>query len=145
MCAFYYFRLIYIRKPEHLSHNGHADLFLSLSKVEILTLTAFTIVLVLTMDKICTISDESDTSGDQEDTEHVKVNQGATVSRSEHFLRVQQPSRGESVSRLGPVGKCTNAFSCIIYSVSRTHKHKVKNMSSSFVSKETRVEMMNFH
>lgn len=104
LCAFYYFRLIYIRKPEHLSHNGHADLFLSLSKVEILTLTAFTIVLVLTMDKICTISDESDTSGDQEDTEHVKVNQGATVSRSEHFLRVQQPSRGESVSRLGPVG-----------------------------------------
>ncbi|XP_053485082.1 BCL2 associated agonist of cell death b [Ictalurus furcatus] len=52
------------------------------------------------MDKICTISDnESDTSGDQEDTEHVKVNQGATVSRSEHFLRVQQPSRGELTAR----------------------------------------------
>ncbi|KAF4089190.1 hypothetical protein AMELA_G00064040 [Ameiurus melas] len=52
------------------------------------------------MDKICTISDdESDTSGDQEGTEHVNVNQEAAVSHSEKFLHVRQPSRGELTAR----------------------------------------------
>lgn len=63
-----------------------------------LTLSAFTVVLALTMAKICTISDnESDASGDQEDTEHVEANQGAAASRSEHQLHVPQTSRGESL------------------------------------------------
>lgn len=57
------------------------------------------------MAKICTISDnESDASGDQEDTEHFDVNQEAEASCSEHHRSVPQTSRGESVSRLGPVG-----------------------------------------
>lgn len=55
------------------------------------------------MAKICTISDESDTSGDQEDTEHREADQGAEASRSDHCLSVPQTSRGESVSRPGPV------------------------------------------
>ncbi|XP_058251619.1 BCL2 associated agonist of cell death b [Hemibagrus wyckioides] len=45
------------------------------------------------MAKICTISDESDTSGDQEDTEHIEA------SHSGHHLAVQQTSRGEQMAR----------------------------------------------
>lgn len=113
----------YIRKPE--CHTMNTLICPSVTKVGIQTLFAFTIVLVLTMAKICTISDnESDASGDQEDTEHFDVNHGAEASRSEHHLSVPQTSRGESVSRLGPVGKCPEAFTCVIYSVSRMHKHK---------------------
>lgn len=57
------------------------------------------------MAKICTISDnESDASGEQEDTENIEANQRAAASRSEHQLHVSQTSRGEFVSRLGLVG-----------------------------------------
>ncbi|KAB5579340.1 hypothetical protein PHYPO_G00193940, partial [Pangasianodon hypophthalmus] len=54
---------------------------------------------VLTMAKICTISDESDPSGDQEDTEHLQAKQGAEASHSEHSLAVTQTSRGEVMAR----------------------------------------------
>ncbi|KAI5104278.1 BCL2-antagonist of cell death b isoform 2 [Silurus meridionalis] len=50
------------------------------------------------MAKICTISDDSDTSGDQEDTEteYIKAEQGVKASRSEHHLSVlRATSRGE--------------------------------------------------
>lgn len=56
------------------------------------------------MAKICTISDESDTSSENEDTEHVKDNRTAEASHSGHHLIVPQTSRGECVSRLEPVG-----------------------------------------
>lgn len=101
------------------------------TKAEILTLSAFTIVLVLTMAKICTISDESDTSGDQEDTKHIEA--------SHSHLAVPQTSRGECVSRLGPVGSVQKHSPV---SVSRIHKAYTsldKNMPSVFVSKESRV------
>ncbi|MCJ8731553.1 hypothetical protein PDJAM_G00200830 [Pangasius djambal] len=54
---------------------------------------------VLTMAKICTISDESDTSGDQEDTEHLQAKQGGEASHSEHYLADTQTSRGEVTAR----------------------------------------------
>lgn len=100
----YYIRLPYNCKPEHRPHSNYFWLLLVVTKVEILMLSAFAIVLVFTMAKICTISDDSDTSGDQEDTEYVEASQGAKASRSEHHPAVPQTSRGESVSRLGLVG-----------------------------------------
>ncbi|XP_060792203.1 BCL2 associated agonist of cell death b [Neoarius graeffei] len=52
------------------------------------------------MAKICTISDnESDASGDQEDTEHFDINHGAEASHPEHHLSVPQTSRGELTAR----------------------------------------------
>lgn len=103
-----------------------------LLRLKFLTLSSFTIVLDLTMAKICTISDESDTSGDE--TVQVEANQGATESHSKHESSVQQTSRGEYVSRFGPVGN-VQEHSPVSYSVSRMHKHKAlrsldKNMSS---------------
>lgn len=74
------------------------------------------------MAKICTISDESDTSGE----EHVEAQQGAKASRSPHRPSVPHTSRGESVSRLGPVGNVQkhSPVSCALYPRCTTHKAK---------------------
>ncbi|XP_060730511.1 BCL2 associated agonist of cell death b [Tachysurus vachellii] len=51
------------------------------------------------MAKICTISDESDTSSENEDTERVEDNRTDEASHSAHQLIVSQTSRGEQMAR----------------------------------------------
>lgn len=122
--------------PEHLAHNELTNLYLSVTKAEILTLSAFTIVLVLTMAKICTISDESDTSGDQEDTEHIEA--------SHSHLAVPQTSQGELVSSLGPVGSVQKHSPVSVSRIHKAYSSLDKNMLTVFVSKESK-ELENSH